>query len=381
MKEHWLIKQGFEITGTLGWQAHDWQSWKWQFARRIKGPDALSRHLDLTDGQKQAIGIDFGLPFAITPYYAALIAGKYIKNTHEQARNALIRMAVPSMNENASAGNEFADPLAEEAYSPVPGLVHRYPDRILLSVASVCPVYCRYCTRRRYVGRPRPVDREAWWEYIAARAEIREVIVSGGEPMTMGDDALARILGRIRANDHIQVIRLSTRTPAVLPCRITDATAKMLAEFQPMFVLTQFNHPAECTVEAYRAIERLRMAGVPVLNQMVLLRGVNDQPEIIAELGRKLLVMGIKPYYIHQMDAVEGTAHFRVGLGRGLEIMRELRRKTSGIAVPKYVIDLPEGGGKVSLAPNYVVEYTDTGAWLAGTDGRLHRYEWEKEER
>jgi len=205
------------------------------------------------------------------------------------------------------------------------------------------------------------------------------VIISGGEPLTLSDAVLKELLGNIRKNEHIQVIRLSTRTPAVLPFRITRDTAAMLAEFQPIFVLTQFNHPAECTLDAFRAVEKLRMTGITVLNQAVLLRGVNDDASIITDLGRKLLIMGIKPYYLHQMDAVRGTAHFRVGLDRGLAIMRELRREVSGIATPKYVIDLPEGGGKVSLAPNYVVESGETEAWLKGVDNRLHRYDWEKE--
>lgn len=374
MKDRWLIKQDFKTTRWPDKAAEQWKSWKWQFANRLRDADSLQKRLDLAPGQRKAMDIDLGLPIALTPYYAALIAA-----SKGNAGHALARMALPVPAEANEGDNEFADPLGEEAYSPVPGLVHRYPDRVLLSVASICPVYCRYCTRRRYVGRPQHVNHQAWWDYLAAHKEIREVIVSGGEPLTLSDDALKRLLGKIRSNDHVQVIRLSTRTPAVLPFRITRKTADMLAGFQPLFVLTQFNHPAECTLEAFRAVEKLRMAGIPILNQMVLLRGVNDHAGIITDLGRKLLIMGIKPYYLHQMDAVKGTAHFRVGLGRGIGIMRELRSQTSGMAVPKYVIDLPEGGGKVSLAPNYVIEYTETGAWLAGTDNRLHRYEWEKE--
>ncbi len=369
MQDAWLEKHGFKNAGT--WpevSSRDWRSWKWQFAHRMMDLGTLEKRTGLTREQRTAMGQDLGLPVAVTPYYAALIASS--------GSTALRRMALPLPEEAMDTDNAFDDPLAEEAHSPVPGLVHRYPDRVLLSVTATCPLYCRYCTRRRYVGRPHHADPNAWWDYLGAHTEVREVIVSGGEPMTLADPALQRLLSRVRANEHVQVIRLSTRTPAVLPCRITDRTAQMLAEFQPLFVLTQFNHPAECTLEAFHAVQKLRMAGIPVLNQMVLLSGVNDNAGTIAELGRRLLVMGVKPYYLHQMDAVKGTAHFRVALDRGIAIMRELRRSVSGIATPKYVIDLPQGGGKVALAPNYVVEYSGTRAWLAGTDDRLHMYEW-----
>ena len=373
MNRQWLEEHGFgRVRPVITEDVGLWRDPKWQWAHRITTFEKLNKFVNLS--KKEIEGIEkTDFPMAITPYYLALM-------DPDDPDCPIRRQAIPVGLEARVLEGEKKDPLMEGVHEKVAGLVHRYRDRVLLSSASHCPVYCRYCTRRRYTGRHQRVDRDAWWDYLRQHKEVKEVIVSGGDPLSLSDRTLERILKNIRQIKHVEVIRISTRFAAVLPFRITDRLARMLAKYFPVFVLTQFNHPKECTMDAFEAIERLRKAGIPIVNQAVLLKGVNDDPEVIKGLGRCLLMMGIKPYYLHQLDAVEGISHFRVSLRRGLEIFRQIRPEFSGLGTPSYVIDLPDGGGKVLLTPEYMVEYSDRQAHFVGLDGRLHNYmTWEEE--
>jgi len=271
----------------------------------------------------------------------------------------------------------MADPLGEESDSPVPHLVHRYPDRVLFLVTYQCAVYCRFCTRKRAVGRaaaPTDEDLAKGVDYIRSRPVIRDVIVSGGDPFLLSDDRLSRILGSLRAIPHVEIVRVDTRVPCVLPQRVTDELCRALAVHHPLFVNTHFNHPREVTPEAKAACERLVDHGIPVGNQTVLLRGVNDDPPTMKALMQKLLAMRVRPYYLYQCDPVAGADHFRTGVDAGLRIMAALRGHTSGLAVPTYVIDAPGGGGKVPLLPEGVVELNDTQVVIRNHEGRRFTY-------
>jgi lysine 2,3-aminomutase len=267
--------------------------------------------------------------------------------------------SVPTSGELHILPSDLDDPLAEERDMPVRGLTHRYPDRVLFYITHHCPVYCRHCTRKRKVANPTSAAAKRQIDdgiaYITKHTEVRDVVVSGGDPLSMSDDRLDDILGRLRAIPHIEIFRLGTRNLVTLPQRITDGFARMLRKHQPVFLNTHFNHPKECTAEAFEAARKLVDAGCVVGNQMVLLKGINDDPKIVKELNQKLLMMRIKPYYIYQCDMAKGISHFRTPIETGLEIMESLRGWTSGLAVPHFVIDAPNGGGKVPLTPSYVV--------------------------
>jgi len=250
------------------------------------------------------------------------------------------------------------DPLAEDAHSPVPSIVHRYPDRVLFLTTSQCSMYCRFCTRKRKVGDSSKINMkyiQGGIDYIAAHPEVRDVICSGGDPLMMTDFMLERIIAGLRDIPHVEIIRLGTKMPCVLPQRITPKLCKMLKKYHPVYINTHFNHPWECTPEAKRACEMLADAGIPVGNQAVLMKGVNDDPEVMLELMRKLLVMRVRPYYLYQADITKGANHFRTPVSVGLDIMDKLRGHTSGLAIPHFVIDAPGGGGKIPLLPQYVL--------------------------
>ncbi|MEK7477095.1 MAG: KamA family radical SAM protein [Candidatus Coatesbacteria bacterium] len=307
-------------------------------------------------------------PVRINSYYASLI--------RDGANDPLGRQVIPSALE-LSGADGTADPLGEEADSPVPHLVHRYPDRVLFLVSYQCAVYCRFCTRKRAVGRTAaPTDDELkrGVEYIRSRPEIRDVIVSGGDPFLLADERLSRILGWLREIPHVEILRVDTRVPCVLPSRVTDELCRALAARHPLFVNTHFNHPREVTPEARAACERLVDHGIPVGNQTVLLRGVNDDPAVVKALMQKLLAMRVRPYYLYQCDPVAGADHFRTGVDAGLRIMAALRGHTSGMAVPTYVIDAPGGGGKVPLLPEGVVEISDDRVVVRNHEGRRFTY-------
>lgn len=287
-------------------------------------------------------------PVRLTDYYASLI-----KNPED----AIGKQCLPDMRELEDS-SQCPDPLDETSLSPVPGLIHRYPDRVVLLVSNRCAVYCRFCMRKRMVGSgDAPMgeaDFHAALDYIAAHNEIHDVILSGGDPLMLDDGSLATILSGLRAIPHVSIIRIGTRVPATLPARITPELCSLLKQYHPLYINTHFNHPAELTGESTRACALLADAGIPLGNQTVLLRGVNDSVETMRSLMTGLLVLRVKPYYLHQMDLVQGTAHFRTSVRTGLEIIRGLRGHISGLAVPHYVIDLPGGKGKVAILPDDV---------------------------
>ncbi len=305
-------------------------------------------------------------PARINPYYLSLI---------KQEGDAIWKMSVPEMIE-VEDDSGLDDPLSEEANSPVPGLTHRYPDRVLFYVTSVCAMYCRFCTRKRKVGHE-PVKRreiEAGIEYIRAHPEIRDIVISGGDPLMLTDQPLEWILKSLREIPHIEILRIGTRMPVVLPQRITENLCNILKKYHPLFVNTHFNHPAEITPEARKACEMLVNSGIPVGNQAVLLKGVNDNPKVLKDLFQKLLTMRVRPYYLYQADIVNGANHFRTTVEKGLEVIGALRGHTSGLAVPQYVIDAPGGGGKIPILPEYVVKRTRDEVTLRNYAGKEYKY-------
>lgn len=284
----------------------------------------------------------------INPYYLSLI---------RYPGDPIWLQCIPDSKELEEDGFP-EDPLAEDSHSPVPSIVHRYPDRVLFLTTSQCSMYCRFCTRKRKVGDSTKINMkyvQDGIDYVAAHPEIRDVILSGGDPLMLTDFMLEKILKGLRAIPHVEIIRLGTKMPCVLPQRITAKLCRMLHKYHPIYVNTHFNHPWECTLEAKRACEMLADAGCPVGNQSVLMKGINDDPEVMLELMRKLLAMRVRPYYLYQADITKGANHFRTPVSKGLEIMDKLRGHTSGLAIPYYVIDAPGGGGKIPLLPQYVL--------------------------
>ncbi len=302
---------------------------------------------------KYALSVDFKLvssryPVRLTDYYAALI---------KQPDDAIWKQCMPDLRELEDT-SQCPDPLDESALSPVPGLIHRYPDRVVLLVSNRCPVYCRFCMRKRLVGSGdapiRAAELHAALQYIALHSEIHDVILSGGDPLMLDDASLQTILAGLRAIPHITIIRIGTRVPVTLPSRITPELCALLSRFHPLYINTHFNHPVEITTDATAACSMLADAGIPLGNQTVLLKGVNDSVETMRRLTTGLLAIRVRPYYLHQMDLVQGTAHFRTSVRTGLEIIKGLRGHVSGLAVPHYVIDLPGGKGKVAILPDDV---------------------------
>jgi len=328
------------------------------------GAEAAKRFGGTLDALEQA-GKTF--PVRINSYYLSLI---------RSADDPIGRQVVPSPLEIADDSVE-GDPLAEDADSPVPHLVHRYPDRVLLLATYQCAVYCRFCTRRRSVGRtptPASAEMDRVISYIAAHGEIRDVIVSGGDPFMLSDSALGSLLSRIRAIPHVEIIRVDSRIPCVMPARVTPELCAELRKYHPLYLNTHFNHPSELTPEAVSACARLADAGIPLGNQTVLLRGINDDPAVMKQLVLGLLAARVKPYYLYQCDPVAGTEHFRTTVQKGLELISALRGHTSGMAVPAYVIDAPGGGGKVPALPPDVLKITDEKVIVRNYEGKIFEY-------
>jgi lysine 2,3-aminomutase len=328
-----------------------WNDWRWQLRNRITDLAGLEAVVQPTDEERAGIeAAAEGFGFAITPYYASLMGGPDC---------GVRRQAVPHAGECLRVPWDMVDPLAEEEHSPVDILSHRYPDRALLYVTHNCPVYCRHCTRQRKVGdatsAPGRAALERAYAYLRATPAVRDVLVSGGDPLSLGDDRLIEILTAVRSIPSVDVIRLCTRNPVTLPQRITPALVERLRTLHPIFVSTHFNHPGECTPEAGVALERLADAGCSVGNQMVLLRGINDDADQVEVLNRWLVRHRCRPYYMFQCDPVAGTAHLRTPVETGLRILDALRGRLSGLAIPQFVVDLPGGGGKVSLTPDRLV--------------------------
>src|SRR4051794_33138712 len=333
----------------------DWNSWVWQQQKRIKSMDQLEKVINVTQEERDAFAQSHEMfNMGITPYYSSLI--------DKDDPNCPIRLqSVPKAGELNILDSDLEDPLGEERDMPVPGITHRYPDRVLFYTTHNCPVYCRHCTRKRKVSDPSSsaVNKqlEESLAYIEAHKEVRDVVISGGDPLSNSDDRLEYILSRLRAMDHIEVFRIGTRNLVTLPQRVTQSFADMLRKYHPVFVHTHFNHPKECTLEAFDACTRLADAGCVLHNQMVLLKGVNDDWKTVKELNHKLLMMRVRPYYIYQYDLSQGISHFRTPVEVGLNIIEHLRGWTSGMAVPHFVIDAPGGGGKIPLLPEYVVKH------------------------
>lgn len=302
----------------------------------------------------------------------------YFMNLVREKGDAIARQVIPSPKEMDDSGPYVDDPLSEERDSPVPNLVHRYPDRVLLIVTTQCPIYCRFCTRKRIIGRPGIVSMETirqGIDYIRKHSEIRDVILSGGDPLMLKDEVLEEILQGLRGIPHLEIIRIGTRVPGALPQRVTERLCSVLKKYHPLFMNLHFNHPDELTPEAIGACERLADAGIPLGSQTVLLRGINDDPEVMRRLMQKLLRARVKPYYIYQADLVSGTDHFRTSVETGLEIMRHLQGHTSGMAVPKYVIDAPQGGGKVPInPPDFVLGMNEKEVVVKNYENQIYSY-------
>jgi lysine 2,3-aminomutase len=322
------------------------ETWQKMLQASITSPSRLTRRYGIDP--RPLAEVTERYPMRVTPYYLSLI---------RSVGDPIWRQAVPS-TEELEGGRCCADPLDEEQQSPVPNLVHRYPDRVLFMVCSECAMYCRFCTRKRKVGKEQMhISREtiaSGLAYIRSHPEIRDVILSGGDPLLLSNELLEAILKELRAIPSVEIIRIGSRIPVVLPQRITPALVRILHRYHPLYLNTHFNHPDEITPSSAKAIARLADAGIPLGNQTVLLRGVNDDPQTMRRLMQKLLMIRVKPYYLYQADLVLGTEHFRTTVEEGLEIMRALRGHTSGLAVPAYVIDAPGGGGKIPLLPDYL---------------------------
>lgn len=339
--------------------ASEWNDWRWQLRNRITTAAQLETLMPLTAREREGFRAAEGrLAFAITPHFFNLIDRKN--------PDCPVRLqVVPRAEESRVSPGETADPVGEEKTSPVPGLVHRYPDRVLLLSTDRCACYCRYCTRSRLVSNARGYDfhpqLEAGFRYIAEHEEVRDVLVSGGDFFLLSDDKIDYVLARLRAIPHVEFVRVGSRVPVFLPQRVTPELCAVLRRHGPIWLSIHVNHPRECTRELAAAAERLAFAGVVLGNQSVLLRGVNDDPAVMRSLVHRLLMMRVRPYYLYACDMINGSAHFRVPAARGVEIIRALRGWTSGYAVPQFVIDAPGGGGKVPVNPDYVEEISPDG--------------------
>src|SRR5579871_100755 len=351
----------------------DWNDWHWQLKHRITTAEQLQKLMpSLTPeefaGAKLA---NHKLALAITPYFFNLI--------DPADENCPIRwQVIPRIEETNTAPWEMTDPCGEDSHSPVPGLVHRYPDRVLFLVTDRCASYCRYCTRSRLVSNASGYDFHPEYDkqiaYIAAHPEIRDVLLSGGDPLLLSDEKLENLLSRLRAIPHVEFLRIGTRIPVFLPQRITPELCAMLKQFHPLFMSVHVNHPRELTTETRAALGRLADAGIPLGNQSVLLRNVNDDPETMKALVQKLLMCRVKPYYLYQCDLIAGSAHLRSSVAKGLEIMEQLRGHTTGYAVPRYVIDAPGGGGKIPVNPDYVLSRNADRVVVRNFEGKLFEY-------
>ena len=370
-----LLKQ-FRSAGRGFWHDvsdADWNDWRWQLKHRIATVEQLQRFMPTLTPEELAGATlaNHKLALGITPYFFNLI-------DPADENCPVRRQMIPRVEETQTAPWEMSDPCGEDSHSPVPGLVHRYPDRVLFLVTDRCASYCRYCTRSRLVSNASGYDFHPEYDkqiaYIAAHPEIRDVLLSGGDPLLLSDEKLENLLSRLRAIPHVEFLRIGTRIPIFLPQRITPELCAMLKQFHPLFISIHSNHPRELTTEVRDALGRLADAGVPLGNQTVLLRHVNDTPEVMKALVQKLLMSRVKPYYIYQCDLIAGSAHLRASVAKGLEIMEKLRGHTTGYAVPTYVIDAPGGGGKVPVNPEYVLCRNAGRVLVRNYEGKIFEY-------
>ena len=349
-----------------------WNDWRWQLRHRVRTLTQLERFLQLTEDERAAVERHRGpLPVAVTPYYLSLLS-------ETDPRQPLRRTVIPVLDEYRFSPGESVDPLGEAEDSPVPGLVHRYPDRVLFLATDFCAVNCRYCTRSRIIATEDHRYPLSQWEvgiaYIEATPSVRDVLISGGDPLTLSDDKLEWLVRRVRAIPHVELIRIGTKTPAVLPQRITSELTLMLQRYHPLWISIHFTHPDELTPETSVACQRLADAGIPLGSQTVLLKGINDNVETLKALFHGLLRIRVRPYYLYQCDLVRGSSHFRTPVAKGLEMIQGLRGHTTGYAVPTYVIDAPGGGGKIPLLPEYLIGRDGDDVVLRNYVGREFRY-------
>ncbi|HEY5047286.1 MAG TPA: KamA family radical SAM protein [Rhizomicrobium sp.] len=357
-----------------GSDVRDWNDWHWQFRNRVRTLAELERVFVLSADERDAVSRHEGpLPVGITPYYAALMG-------RDDASEPLRRTHIMTGDEYVRVPGEADDPLGEDHHTVVPGLVHRYPDRVLFLTTGTCSTYCRYCTRSRLVGNPGGEYQFSTrqWEralgYLEAHTEVRDVLLSGGDPLSIGDDKLDWLLGRLRAIKHIEFLRIGTKIPVVLPQRITRSLVKMLKKHHPLWMSIHFTHPKELTPEVTESTARLADAGIPLGSQTVLLKGINDDAAVMKPLMQGLLKRRVKPYYLYQCDPIRGSHHFRTSVDKGVEIMRALRGHTTGYATPMFCVDAPGGGGKIIIAPDSVAGRDGEDLLLWNFEGKIYRY-------
>ncbi len=349
-----------------------WNDWHWQIRHCLRSPEDFQAVLPLTESEQAALHSPDLFRVAVTPYFASLI-------NPEDPHDPIRRQMIPLAEEIVPFAGMMEDSLAEDLHSPVPGLVHRYPDRVLMLVTTQCASYCRYCTRSRIVGDAKAnfnrVDFEDQLDYLRKTPQVRDVLLSGGDPLTLAPGVLEELLGKLRSIPHIEVIRIGTRVPVFMPMRVTTELCNMLQQFHPLWMNIHVNHPNEITAELAAACDRLTRAGIPLGNQTVLLAGINDCVHVQRKLVQELVKIRVRPYYLYQCDLVEGAGHFRTPVAKGIEIMEGLRGHTSGFCVPAYIVDVPGGGGKVPLLPNYHISSSDHKIILRNYEGFVAAYE------
>ncbi|MAS96595.1 MAG: lysine 2,3-aminomutase [Verrucomicrobiales bacterium] len=355
-----------------GVSMEEWNSHTWQLKNRVTSLKQLEQHLNLSEEERNGVLLSgTKLAMAITPHFFNLI-------DKDDPDCPIRRQVIPRVEETWVSPYEMADPCGEDSNMPVPGLVHRYPDRVLFLVTDRCASYCRYCTRSRVVSgageQELETDYEAVFQYLEKHTEVRDVLLSGGDPLLFSDKKLERILSRLRSIEHIEFVRIGSRVPVFLPQRITPELCSMLQKYHPLFLSVHVNHPRELTLEVKEGLERLANHGVPIGNQSVFLRGVNDDLETMKTLVQKLLLCRVRPYYLYQLDLIKGSSHLQAPVAKGLEIMEGLRGHTTGYAVPQYVIDAPGGGGKVPINPDYIVQRNSERVILRNFEGRTFEY-------
>jgi lysine 2,3-aminomutase len=350
----------------------NWNSWRWQLSNRINTLEEFEKVIHLTDSERKALSASHLFRVDITPYYISLI-------NPDDPDDPIRKQVVPTEQELVPFTAMMEDSLAEDRHSPVPGLVHRYPDRVLMLVTTQCASYCRYCTRSRIVGDPSATfsraDFELQIEYLKRTPQVRDVLLSGGDPLVLAPKILEEILSRLREIPHIEIIRIGSRVPVFMPMRITQELCDLLQKYHPLWLNIHVNHSNEITAELAAACDRLSRAGIPLGNQSVLLAGVNDNVHVMRQLVQDLVRIRVRPYYLYQCDLVEGAGHFRTPVAKGIEIIEGLRGHTSGLAVPTFVVDAPGGGGKIPLQPNYLLSMSDHKIVLRNFEGFITTYE------
>ncbi|MFZ5809576.1 MAG: lysine 2,3-aminomutase [Chloroflexota bacterium] len=349
-----------------------WNNWRWQLSNRLNTAEEIGKVLPLTESEKKALNAPNLFRVDITPYFISLI-------DPDDPDDPIRKQIIPTAAEMVPFTAMMEDSLAEDRHSPVPGLVHRYPDRVLMLVTTQCASYCRYCTRSRIVGDPSATfsrsEFEMQLDYIRRTPQVRDVLLSGGDPLVLAPKILEEILSRLREIPHVEIVRIGTRVPVFLPMRVTDELCDMLQKYHPLWMNIHVNTPNEITKELAEATDKLTRAGIPLGNQAVLLAGVNDNVDIQRQLVHDLVRIRVRPYYMYQCDLVEGAGHFRTPVGKGIEIMEGLRGHTSGYAVHQYIIDAPGGGGKIPVSPNYLLSYSDHKVVLRNYEGYITTYE------